>query len=135
MKIAQENQGILKRLYEKKSQYSFKKLEKDYILSQYYKKNICLFPSIDFGKRDNDSFYKISNYKKPFTSKTGSIIRLNKQRNFSVLPKNYNKMKMKKEISFYNINHNKNLPDNYCKNIQIEELGECSIEIITQIDK
>ena len=137
MKIAQENQGILKRLYEKKSNYNFKKLEKDYLLNQYYKKNICNFPSIDFGKRDNDySFCKFSNYyKKPFTSKTGSIIRLNKQRNFSVLPKNYNKMKMKKEISFYNINHNKNLPDNYCKNIQIEELGECSIEIITQIDK
>jgi hypothetical protein len=134
MKIAQENQGILKRLYEKKSQYSFKKLEKDYILSQYYKKNICLFPSIDFGKRDNDSFYKISNYKKPFISKTG-IIRLNKHRNFSVIPKNINKMRGNKEISFYNINNSKNLQDTYYKNIQIEELGECSIEIKVQNDK
>ena len=132
MKIAEENQGILKRLYEKKSNYNFKKLEKDYVVNQYYKKNICIFPSIDFGKRDNDSFYRISNYKKPFTSKTG-IIRLNKKRNYSVLPKNFNKMKDKKEISFYNFN--KCLPDNYIKNIHIEELGECLIEIILQNNK
>ena len=48
VKNGNKNQGILKRIYKKSSDYSFKKMEKDYLINQYYKKNLCIFPSIDF---------------------------------------------------------------------------------------
>ena len=85
MKIGNKNQGILKRIYKKSSDYIFKKMEKDYLINQYYKKNLCIFPSIDFNKKKDISLRKIGNYKKP-VSKSSKIspLRINKVRNISL---------------------------------------------------
>ena len=50
MNLAQENLYMLKRLYEKKSEYSVKKMEKDYQCYQRYKRIMCKFPEINFNK-------------------------------------------------------------------------------------
>lgn len=55
-KITQENQYLLKRLYDKNSFYDVKSWEKDYDKSQKYKKNLCVFPSIDFRKTKTNNF-------------------------------------------------------------------------------
>mgnify|MGYP006873187398 CR=1 FL=1 len=58
LNIAQKNLNMYKRLLKcKKSNYSEKKLSKQYKQSQYYKKNVCQYPSIDFYKTQ-----RISNY-------------------------------------------------------------------------
>jgi hypothetical protein len=84
MKIGNKNQGILKRI-KKNSDYSFKKMEKDYLINQYYKKNLCIFPSIDFNKKKDISLRKIGNYKIPVSrSSKISPIRVNRVRNISL---------------------------------------------------
>ena len=50
IRVAQENQHMLKRIQERGSFYNVSKWEKDYEKSQYYKRNHCIFPSIDFYK-------------------------------------------------------------------------------------
>ena len=60
MNLAQQNLYMLKRLYEQKSQYSAKKMEKDYQKFQGYKKIMCKFPEIDFNKSKgilSDSYF------------------------------------------------------------------------------
>ena len=60
MNLAQQNLYMLKRLYEQKSEYSVKKMEKDYQKVQNYKKMICKFPEIDFNKSKgiiSDSYF------------------------------------------------------------------------------
>jgi hypothetical protein len=52
-KIAQENQFLLKRINEKTSFYNTKKSLDDYKKSMNYKKNICVFPVIDFNNTNN----------------------------------------------------------------------------------
>ena len=85
VKIGNKNQGILKRIYQKSSDYSFKKMKKDYLINQYYKKNLCIFPSIDFNKKKDISLRKIGNYKKPVSQSSKiSPLRINKVRNISL---------------------------------------------------
>ena len=50
MNLAQQNLYMLKRLTEKKSEYSVKKMEEDYKKVQHYKKFMCNFPCINFNK-------------------------------------------------------------------------------------
>ena len=50
MNLAQQNLYMLKRLYEQKSEYSVKKMEKDYQRVQRIKKVMCKFPEINFNK-------------------------------------------------------------------------------------
>lgn len=50
MDLAQQNLYMLKRLTEKKSEYSVTKMESDYKRYQKYKKIMCNFPSINFNK-------------------------------------------------------------------------------------
>lgn len=50
MNLAQQNLYMLKRLTEKKSEYSAKKMEEDYKKTQNYKKIMCNFPCINFNK-------------------------------------------------------------------------------------
>ena len=59
MNLAQQNLYMLKRLYEQKSQYSAKKLEKEYQKFQSYKKIMSKFPGIDnkFKSLINDSYF------------------------------------------------------------------------------
>ena len=49
MNLAQQNLYMLKRLTEKKSEYSAKKMEEDYKKAQNYKKIMCHFPCINFN--------------------------------------------------------------------------------------
>ena len=71
MRVAQENLYMLKRLNEKTSFYNVDKLNKDYEMSQYYKKNHCLYSPIDFIKANkylSGSIIKLT--KKKFFNKT-----------------------------------------------------------------
>ena len=107
MKIGNKNKGILKRrIYKKSSDYSFKKMEKDYLINQYYKKNLCIFPSIDFNKKKDISLRKIGNYKIPVSrSSKISPIRVNRVRNISLPSIIQNDMKENNSI-FINNEHN-----------------------------
>ena len=136
LKIAQENQGISKRLYEKKPYYNFQKMEKDFLTSRYYKKNICEFPSIDFNKKKNIQFQKINCYLKPlYFSNKLSPIKLNRIRKSNpIMLKNY-KIKDNSDSFFSKNNNSNNLINKFCKKIVINELGECSIEISNQNEK
>ena len=137
LKIAQENQGILKRIYEKKPYYNFQKMEKDFLTSRYYKKNICEFPSIDFNKKKNIQFQKINCYLKPlYFSNKLSPIKVNRKRRISNLInlKNY-QIKDNNENILCKKKYFNNIMNNYCKKIIINELGECSIEISNQNEK
>ena len=64
MNLAQQNLYMLKRLTEKKSEYSVKKMEEDYKKVQNYKKIMCNFPCINFNKTkrglSSDSKYRQS---------------------------------------------------------------------------
>ena len=51
MNLAQQNLYMLKRLTEKKSEYSVKKMEEDYKKVQNYKKIMCNFPCINFNMK------------------------------------------------------------------------------------
>lgn len=65
LNIAIENLNIYNRLNAKKGSYALKKHLKDYEKAQYYKKNYCKYPSIDFyrtSKTNNDSRCSIFNY-------------------------------------------------------------------------
>ena len=50
IRVAQENLYMLKRLNERTSFYNVEKWNKDYEISQYYKRNHCLYAPIDFNK-------------------------------------------------------------------------------------
>ena len=50
IRVAQENLYMLKRLNERTSCYNVDKWNRDYEASQYYKRNHCQYPSIDFYK-------------------------------------------------------------------------------------
>ena len=106
VKNGNKNKGILKRIYKKSSDYSFKKMEKDYLINQYYKKNLCIFPSIDFNKKKDISLRKIGNYKIPLSrSSKISPIRVNRMRNLSLPSIIQNDMKENNSF-FINNEHN-----------------------------
>lgn len=54
IKIAQENQHLHKRITERRSFYNAEQWERDYYKNQYYKRNHCVFPVIDFCHTDSD---------------------------------------------------------------------------------
>ena len=60
IKVAQENLYMLKRLNERTSFYNVEKWNKDYEVSQYYKKNLCLYSPIDFNKTQRFGAYQNS---------------------------------------------------------------------------
>jgi hypothetical protein len=72
LKVAQDNLFMLKRLSEKSSCYNVDKWNQDYEASQYYKRNHCLHPPIDFNKTQKQisSFRKYGFNRKKFFSKT-----------------------------------------------------------------
>jgi hypothetical protein len=84
-------------------------MEKDFLTSRYYKKNICEFPSIDFLKKKNLKFQKINCYLKPlYFSNKLSPFKLNRRKRISnpIMLKNY-RIKDNNE-NFYNKNNNSN---------------------------
>jgi hypothetical protein len=70
IRVAQENLYMLKRLSERTSFYNVEKWNQDYEASQYYKKNHCLHPPIDFNKTQKYGSGKWSSTRKKFFSKT-----------------------------------------------------------------
>ena len=56
MEMAQENLYMYKRLRDKQPTYDLDKYLKDYNQNQYYKKNLCRFPSINFYKENGKKF-------------------------------------------------------------------------------
>ena len=68
MNLAQQNLYMLKRLTEKKSEYSVKKMEEDYKKIQNYKKIMCNFPCINFNKKRvfSSDHYNNKNEKKDY---------------------------------------------------------------------
>ena len=73
IKVAQENLYMLKRLNERTSFYNVEKWNKDYEISQYYKKNLCLYSPIDFNKTQKFGSYQQS----PWGLETGSTPKKN----------------------------------------------------------
>ena len=104
MDLAQQNLYMLKRLTEKKSEYSVNKMEEDYKRYQKYKKIKCNFPSINFNHQkrgyssDNKSeriikkiFFPTVNYiNDGYLEKTGRKImeKKKKEENNTALKKN-----------------------------------------------
>ena len=64
IRVAEENQFMLKRLKEKESIYNFTQYAKDYEQSQYYKRNHCIFPSIDFCRTQRPKYHLTETNKK-----------------------------------------------------------------------
>jgi len=64
MELAKENYNIYQRLNSKNSSYTLNKHLKDYEKAQYYKKNHCKYPSIDFYRtsKSTSSFNSVFNY-------------------------------------------------------------------------
>ena len=61
--IKATNNYFYKKLNKQTSCYNFEKLNKEFEQSQYFKKNICEFPCIDFHKtKQNFMDRKLSNY-------------------------------------------------------------------------
>jgi hypothetical protein len=74
IRVAQENLYMLKRINERTSVYNVDKWDRDYRISQYYKRNHCQYPSIDFNKTQKEG------------SRTNIFVTLHKKRlkkNFS----------------------------------------------------
>ncbi len=142
MNLAQQNLYMLKRLYDQKSQYSAKKLEKEYQKFQSYKKIMSKFPGIDnnkFKSLINDSYFLKSKKseqsdKSDFLPtinyvKDGSMISI-KKHNLKEIKKNDNKIISPKNLKkmFFNENLNKN-------NSNINNKKEEKIEFEFEFDK
>ena len=99
IRVAQENLRMLKRLNEKTSFYNFEKMKQDYEISQYYKKNHCLHPPIDFNKTQK-SISNFGSTRKKFFSKNhySSMNNLDSKYNFG-------KISLKKKKKFEEFNY------------------------------
>jgi len=119
IKVAQENQHMLKRLKEKCSIYNVAKWEQDYIKSQYYKKNKCLFPSLNYTKLQTTKFNNIlknhNYYYKPFENKSFSF---EKKLNLSQRPLLNNKIIINNNKQNNNFNNSVNYSLNNNNNLQ-----------------
>ena len=118
IKVAQENQHMLKRLKEKCSIYSVAKWEQDYLKSQYYKKNKCLFPSLNYTKLQTTKFNNMLNnnsyYYKPRENKSFSFekkLNLSQKSlsiNKNIINNNKNNNSNNNSVN-YSLNNNNNL--------------------------
>ena len=70
MEMAQENLYMYKRLRDKQPTYDLDKYLKDYNQNQYYKQNLCKFPSINFYK-ENGKKLKNNKHKTLFSFSVG----------------------------------------------------------------
>ena len=118
IRVAQENQHMLKRLKEKCSIYSVAKWEQDYLKSQYYKKNKCLFPSLNYTKlqttKFNNMLHNNSYYFKPKENKSFSFekkLNLSQKSlliNKNIINNNKNNNSNNNSVN-YSLNNNNNL--------------------------
>jgi hypothetical protein len=152
IKIAQENQGMFRRIIAKKPEINFNQMEKEFLQNQYYKQQHCNYPSVNFFKP------KTIFYKKSFNNSPNQRLNYNINRNNSyniLYKKNKSSINMKKlpnistkskkctnnstikiddseDNSLNNLSVHANFPNYYVKKINFFNLGECSVEIILQ---
>jgi hypothetical protein len=147
-KISQENQYLLKRLNDRNSFYDIKMWEKDYDKSQKYKKNICVFPSIDFRKTSTNEF-KLRNYSNcnkslyqrikllnidNFDDKGEKIKTSSNENNlFNSVEKNYRNSSNSKIMDAKFDSNNKMIL--YNKKMFLSELSHCSVTFSIQNKK
>ena len=132
IRVAQENQHMLKRIQERGSFYNVSKWEKDYEKSQYYKRNHCIFPSIDFYKtqRANNfsnramSYGKTGYSKKQYATYNRFVYDRNKTNNSE---RDNNKVNDNKEEEKPHVL--------YKTQSYLGELGQCNIEFSVQTQK
>ena len=119
IRVARENLFMLKRLSEKTSFYNVEKWNQDYEASQYYKKNHCLHPPINFNKTQKYGDTKWGANRKKFYSKThyasmgnldsrkkGGTISLKKKKKFEEY--NYRDLNLGKKNDSYSENKKEN---------------------------
>ena len=149
IKIAQENQGLFKRIVEKKPEINFYQMEKEFLQHQYYKQQHCNFPSVNFYKPKGSIFFKNLQNQRSYCNfhrnHFNNVLYKNNQNkssnNIKKLP-NIDKKKNKNNYSFskYNSEENslnsmsfhENFPNYFKKKVKFFEIGECSVEIILQ---
>ena len=86
IRVTQENQLLLKRLQERKSHYNLLAWVKDYEKSQYYKRNRCIFPSIDFySKGQKPDEYSSHNSSFNFSNNNSTVSSLMNSQQRSLL--------------------------------------------------
>ncbi len=120
MDLAQQNLYMLKRLTEKKSEYSVKKMEEDYKKVQNYKKIMCNFPCINFNKPKRGYSSDNKNFKKEITQYFPTINYIND----GYLDKMGKKIKDKKK------NGNKEMSEG-----KVEEIHKRKIDKIDKVEK
>jgi len=164
MDLAKENYNIYQRLNSKNSSYTLNHHLKDYEKAQYYKKNHCKYPSIDFYRtsKSSSSFNSIFNYctfnnydninnefYNEYNKKKGNIYiyqnKNNKERQSKInnfvknhykLKKYYEDKKKNKESKEQNIkNEDNNLIEKTNKNNHKEEIEEDRTYLPLLIDK
>lgn len=144
-KITQDNQHLLKRLNERESFYNTKKWERDYNKSQIYKKNICLYPSIEFKNSNSNSTFS---ERFPLLSKQGYsgrskssasrdlLTRLKSNSKFSKTEENFfysTNTNTGEDVTNFNINNSNNNPSLMNKKFLFSKsayLGDLSHSII-----
>ena len=131
MDIAQENLFMYKRLRDRPPTYDVNKLLSDYYKNQYYKKNACRYPSIDFFKEKKNFSYDTkrvnrkvihncrteNNYFPKFT--VTSNFKRNTFEGFCSV-KNRKIKERKKKFKDFNFKDLKQLKENKNKNIEKE---------------
>ena len=134
IKIAQENQGLFKRIVEKKPDINFFQMEKEFLQNQYYKQQHCNFPSVNFFKPKGTIFQK--NFKNLQNQRSYSNFHRNYLNN--VLYKNNqnkssnNIKKFPNENSLNSLSFHEIFPNYFSKKVKFFEIGECSVEIVLQ---
>ncbi|MCQ2821408.1 MAG: CFAP97 domain-containing protein [archaeon] len=144
IRVAQENQHLFKRIQERSSFYNRNKWEKDYELAQYYKRNHCVYPCIDFTKTSPGRFFGRPSGKRnlAFFSHTGYVRKANYDRfkyNTTRTSKNEeDKAKENKEEGSQNEENQKEkelVKPLFQTKTYITELGECNIQFSVQTQK
>ena len=145
MNLAQQNLYMLKRLTEKKSEYSVKKMEEDYKKIQNYKKIMCNFPCINFNKKRvfSSDHYNNKNEKKDYLPtinyiNDGYLEKMkNKKRNKSKTEENLEKNKINDNTDNISNNNiiNKKLDFNIKDKKDKKEEGELDKEKLINISR
>lgn len=132
---------MLKRLNERSSFYDVNKWERDYQMNQYYKRNHCMFPSIDF-KKSNSGIFNLTVKSMPGELSTGGLSIDKKKYNNSCT--NFNQLDNYQEennekSNYIQINEDtqdKDYPKLLFKTqVYLGTLGSCIIEFAVQTQR
>ena len=130
--IKKKKNEVLKRIQERGSFYNVSKWEKDYEKSQYYKRNHCIFPSIDFYKTQRGSSFNSRGYG-TYSNRTG--FGQNKYSTYDRFV--YDRTKSNNSIQEENKKNDEEDQPHVLYKTQsyLTGLGECNIEFSVQTQK